>query len=107
MLKPMTRKMKISTRGQMVTRLQKRENKRGAFSGTYKEELVAMTGTKKALAAERKEEKAARWNELKSLYDEKWRLKLAPEERKLKAEECRLALEEERLVKGKKAEERS
>lgn len=64
-----------------------------------------MIEAKKALVAERKEEKATRWNELKSLEDEKWRSKLAAEERKLKVEERRLALEEERLVKEKKAEE--
>lgn len=86
-------------------KIAKEREKRGAFGGTYKEELVAMIEAKKALVAERKEEKATRWNELKSLEDEKWRSKLAAEERKLKVEERRLALEEERLVKEKKAEE--
>ena len=39
-----------------------------------------------------------RWAELKMLEDEKWRSKLAAEER-------RIALEEQRLEKGKKLEE--
>ena len=66
-----------------------------------------MNETKKVLAAERKEDKMARWNELKVLQDEKWKAKLAAEERKLKAEERRLALDEERIRDAKKAEERA
>ncbi|KAM0900421.1 hypothetical protein ACQ4PT_020672 [Festuca glaucescens] len=71
--------------------------KRGGV-GAYKEELCAIIKIKKALAAEHKEEKAARWSELKSMEDEKWRSKLAAEDRKVNAEERRLA-------KEKKAEE--
>ena len=59
------------------------------------------------LAAERKEEKMARWNELKMLEDEKWKAKLAVEERKVKAEERRLALEEKRIHDARKAKERT
>ncbi|KAM0848046.1 hypothetical protein ACQ4PT_054632 [Festuca glaucescens] len=72
--------------------------KNGGF-GAYKDELVAIIETKKALADECKEDKLARWNELKALEDEKWRVKTRTNER-------RLALEEERLAKEKKAEER-
>jgi hypothetical protein len=54
--------------------------------------------TKKALATERKEDKEARWNELKMLEDGKWRSKLAVEERMI-------SLEEERMVKEKKIQE--
>ena len=46
-----------------------------------------------------------RWNELKAFEDEKWKTKLADEERKLKAKERRFALEEERIRDAKKAEE--
>ena len=88
-------------------KIAKERNKMNAFGGTYKDELVAMIETKKVLAAERKEEKMARWNELKVLEDEKWKTKLVFEERKLKAEERRLALEEERIRDAKKAEERA
>ena len=88
-------------------KIAKERKKRNAHGGTYKEELVAMIEAKKVLAAERKEEKMARWNELKVLEDEKWKAKLAAEERKLKAEEHRLALEEERIRDAKKAEERA
>ena len=42
----------------------KERKKRNAFGGTYKDELVAMIETKKMLAAECKEDKMARWNEL-------------------------------------------
>ena len=75
---------------------------RGAFGDTYKEELVAMIETKKALAPERNKENVARWNELKLLEDEKWRSKLAAEERKLKVKEHRLALKEYKLVKKRR-----
>ena len=51
------------------------------------------------MAAERKGDKEARWNELKVLEEEKWRSKLAVEER-------RIALEEERMRKEKMALER-
>ncbi|KAM0866114.1 hypothetical protein ACQ4PT_042831 [Festuca glaucescens] len=80
--------------------------KRGGVDA-YKEELCAIIKIKKALVAEHKEEKAARWSELKSMEDEKWRSKLAAEERKVNAEERRLALEDERFAKEKKAEERA
>lgn len=85
-------------------KIAKERKRKGASGGTYKEELVAMIETKKALAAERKEEKAARWNELKLMEDEKWRSKLAAKERKLK-EERRLPPEEEMLWNQKKVEE--
>ncbi|KAE8804801.1 60S ribosomal protein L36a [Hordeum vulgare] len=64
-----------------------------------------MIETKKVLATERKEDKMARWNENKALKDEKWKTKLAAEERKLKAEESSVALDEERIRNVKKAEE--
>ena len=48
-----------------------------------------------------------RLDELKMLEDEKWKAKLAEEERKLKAEERRLGLEEVRLRDSKKAEDRA
>ena len=66
-----------------------------------------MIETKKVLAAERKEEKMARLNNPKALEDEKWKAKLAAEERKLNAEERRLALKEERIHDAKKAEDRA
>jgi hypothetical protein len=78
-------------------KIAKEKKKRGGV-GAYKEEFNAIIETKKALAAERKEDKEARWNELKALEEEKWRSKLAVEER-------RIALEEERLSKEKKIEE--
>jgi hypothetical protein len=52
------------------------------------------------LAAEDREDKLARWNDLKALEDEKWRVKIIADER-------RLPLEEERLAKEKKVEERA
>lgn len=66
---------------------------------------MAMIETKKVLAAEHKEDKMARWNELKAFENEKWKTKLADGERKLKAEERRLALEEERICDAKKDKE--
>src|SRR4051812_4471783 len=78
-----------------------------AFGDTYKDELVTMIETKKVLATERKEDKMARWSELKAFEDEKWKTKLATEERKLKAEERMLALEEEMIRGAKKVEERA
>uniref|UniRef100_R7W2R5 60S ribosomal protein L36a n=1 Tax=Aegilops tauschii TaxID=37682 RepID=R7W2R5_AEGTA len=99
---------KMQTIDWKETSLQKKErNKRNAFGGTYKVELVAMIETKKMMAAERKEGKMARWNELKALEDEKWKAKSVAEERKLKVEERKLALEEERIRNAKKAEERA
>ena len=71
----------MSTIDRKKTKFAKERKKRNAFGGTYKEELVAMIETKKVLAAERKEEKMARWNELKMLEDEKWKAKSAAEER--------------------------
>ena len=53
-----------------------------------------MVETKKALAAERRDEKAARWAELKSMEEEKWKKKMVTEERKAIAEDKRIALEE-------------
>jgi hypothetical protein len=50
------------------------------------------------LAVQRKEEKEARWMELKALEEEKWRSKLAVEER-------RIALDEERMGRDKKIKE--
>ena len=97
--------MKRPTIDRKETTLQKKEEKRNKFGGTYKEELVGMIETKKVLAAERKEEKMARWNELKVLEDEKWKAKLAAEERKLKAKDRRLAHEEERIHDAKRTEE--
>ena len=67
------------------------------------DDLVAMKDTKKVLAAELIEDTMARWNELKAFEDEKWKTKLAVEERKLKAEERGLALEKERIRDAKKA----
>ena len=66
-----------------------------------------MIEAKKVLAAEHGQEKKTKWNELKMLEDEKWKAKSAAEERKLKAEECRLALKEERIRDAKKAEDRA
>ncbi|XP_073362287.1 uncharacterized protein [Aegilops tauschii subsp. strangulata] len=88
-------------------KIAKQIKKINAFGGTYKEELMAMIETKKVLAAERKEEKMARWNELKMLEDGKWKAELEAKERKMKGEEHRLALEEERIRGAKKAEERA
>jgi hypothetical protein len=47
----------------------------------------AIIETKKALATERQEDKEARWRVLKALEDEKWRSKLAVEERRMAPEE--------------------
>uniref|UniRef100_M8B3E3 Uncharacterized protein n=1 Tax=Aegilops tauschii TaxID=37682 RepID=M8B3E3_AEGTA len=49
----------------------------------------------------------ARWNEIKELEDEKWKAKSAAKVRKFKADERRLALEEERIRDAKKAKERA
>jgi hypothetical protein len=65
------------SKGKIIAKVRK---KRG-WVGLYKDELVAMIGTKKALVAEWKEEKSARWNELKTLEDKKWRSKLATGDR--------------------------
>ncbi|XP_044335735.1 uncharacterized protein [Triticum aestivum] len=78
------------------SKIAKERKKRNVFSGTYKDELVSMIETK-VLAAEHKEEKVARWNELKAFEDEKWKTKMVAEERKLKAEERRFALDVERI----------
>ncbi|KAM0911755.1 hypothetical protein ACQ4PT_013235 [Festuca glaucescens] len=72
-----------------------KEKKKWGGVGAYKEEFNAIIEIKKALAAKREEDKEARWNELKMLEEEKWRSKLAVEER-------RIALEEERMTKEKK-----
>jgi hypothetical protein len=64
----------------------------------------AIIETKKALATERIEEKAARWDELKSTKDEKWRSKFVAKKRKVKTEKHRLALKVERLAKDKETE---
>jgi hypothetical protein len=61
-------------------KISKDKKKRGGV-GAYKEEFNAIIETKKALTAERKEDKEARWNELKSLEQEKWRSKLGVEDR--------------------------
>jgi hypothetical protein len=50
----------------IATKMKKREG-----VGAYKEELCAIINTKKALAAEQKEEEAARWSELKFMENEK------------------------------------
>jgi 23S rRNA pseudoU1915 N3-methylase RlmH len=71
----------------------------------YMEELHAIIKTKKALVAKHKEENVARWSDLKSMEDEKWRSKLAAEERKVNVEERMLALEDERFAKEKKAKD--
>lgn len=83
-------------------KIEKERKRRGVSSSTYKEELVATIRTKKVFAAEQKEDKAARCNEIRLLEDEKWKLKLVAEESKLKAEERRLALKEARLHNVKK-----
>ena len=90
--------MKRPTMDRKGTKLQKERKKRSAYDGAYKEELVAMIGAKKVLA---------RWNELKMLEDEKWRSKLVARERKLKVEECRLTLEDERLRDARKVKDRA
>jgi hypothetical protein len=69
------------------------EEERG--SQPYKDELVSMIETKKALGDECKEGKLARWNELKTLEDEKWRSKT-------KTGEHLLALEEENVNKKRR-----
>ena len=82
-------------------------NRRNAFGGTYKEELVAMIEAKKVLAAEHKEEKVARWNELKSLGGQEIEVHVGGPREEVEVEEHRLALKEEGLVKEKKVEERA
>ena len=52
-----------------------------------------MIEIKKALTVKRKEEKAARWNELKFMENDKWREKLVAQVRKVEAKESRIALE--------------
>jgi hypothetical protein len=88
-------------------KLAKERKRRGAQVGGYKEELCAMVETKKALAAERRDEKAARWAELKAMEEEKWKKKMEIEERRTLAEERRVALEEERIAKEKEIDERA
>jgi hypothetical protein len=78
--------------------LAKERKKRGSQGG-YKEELCAIVETKKALAAERREEKAARWAELKAMAEEKWKKKMAIKERKAIVDEKRIALEGQRIAK--------
>ena len=95
--------MKTPTRYRKGTRLQKR----GAIGGTNKEELVPMIEMKKALVAERKEEKAARLNELKSLGGQEIEVHVGGPREEVEGEEHRLALKEEGLVKEKKVEERA
>jgi hypothetical protein len=51
------------------------------------------------LAAERREEKAARWAELKAMAEEKWKKKMAIKERKAIADEKRITLEGQRIAK--------
>ena len=97
----------MATIDRKETTLQKKEEKRNKFGGTYKEELVAMIETKNVLAAERKEEKTTRWNEVKMLEDKKQKSKLVAEERNLKTKEHTLAREEERLRDVKRAEDRA
>lgn len=58
--------------------------------------------TKKALAAERKEEKAARWNELKFMKDEKLRAKLMAEVRKVKRTSVHLRMRSLQKRKGQR-----
>ncbi|KAE8770125.1 60S ribosomal protein L36a [Hordeum vulgare] len=96
----MTGRMKMTTRVRTETRLQKRKR-----IGTYKDGLVAMFEAKKLLAAECKEEKTSRWNELKMLDDKKCKSKLTVAERKLKVKERSLALKEEQLRNAKKAKD--
>ena len=90
---------------QPMVRLHRPRKKRNAFGGTYKDEHAAIIKANKVLATERKEDKMARWNELKAFEDEKWKTKLAAEERKLKVEERRLALGKERIRDANKVEE--
>ena len=105
-LRTTTRLMKIANNRSEGNKIAKERKKMNAFGGTYKDEIVAMIETKKVLAAEHKEDKVARWDELKAFEDEKWKTKMAAKERNLKAEERRLALDEERIRDAKKAEER-
>ncbi|KAM0907025.1 hypothetical protein ACQ4PT_016366 [Festuca glaucescens] len=79
-------------------KIAKEKKKKRGGAAAYKDEFNAIIETKKALAAERKEDKEARWTELKDLEDEKWRSKLAVEQR-------RIALDEERMAKEKMIEE--
>ena len=104
--KLMTRRMNTLSGGRTVINKIAKERKKHGGVDAYKDELDAMVESKKALAAKRKEDGTAKWNELKCLEDEKWRSKLVAEERKVKQEERRIALKEERLAKDKKAEER-
>jgi hypothetical protein len=78
--------------------LAKERKKRGSQGG-YKEELCAMVEIRKVLADERGEEKATRWAELMAMEEEKWKKKMATEERKAIAEEKRTALEGQRIAK--------
>jgi hypothetical protein len=88
-------------------KLAKERKRRGAQVGGYKEELCAMVETKKALAAERRDEKAARWGELKAMEQEKWKKKMEAEERRALAEERRVRIEEESIAKEKEVDERA
>nr|XP_020190054.1 uncharacterized protein LOC109775766 [Aegilops tauschii subsp. strangulata] len=82
-----------------------KERKKHEGVGAYKDELCAKIETRNALAAQGKEEKATRWNELKSMEDEKLRAKFAAQAKMVKAKERSLAFEEERLAKDNKAGE--
>jgi hypothetical protein len=78
-------------------KIAKEKKKRGG-AAAYKDEFNAIIETNKTLAAERKENKEARWTELKALEDEKWWSKLAVEQR-------RITLDEKKMAKEKMIEE--
>lgn len=63
--------MKRPTIERKRKKIAKERKKRNAYSGRYKEEIVAMIKDKKVLAVEHKQEKMARWNKLKMLEDKK------------------------------------
>lgn len=81
-----------------------KERKKNGGVRAYKEKLIAMVEVKRAFAAERKEGKLTRFYELKMMEEERWKAKVATEERKVQAGERRLPIEEQRLAM--EAEER-
>lgn len=55
----------------LAKNIAKERKRRGAFGGTYQDQLAAMIEAEKVLTAKRRDEKTLRWNELKMLEDEK------------------------------------
>ena len=87
-----------------VQNITKERNMNGGV-GAYKEGHCVLIETKKALVDKRRREDGE-MNVLKFMEDEKSRENVTTKVRTVQLEECKIALEEERLAKEKKAEER-